>query len=183
MAGITTPSTITFEALREHHSRSGTQPAASSAARIDIRGSLEPLSRLLRCNVIYQLPKYIDPIAGCVVGKTASTKLVDNDDSKNDNKNKGTVIVYDGSADRGSATLYPSMHHKISTGNSLSDGKMGKVSNLEYARPYEEPVGHDPRTVRPVSDFCKTHGVVMLFSKNRAYQLLWRLNACMDFTI
>ncbi|KAG6846888.1 hypothetical protein H0H93_011295, partial [Arthromyces matolae] len=40
-------------------------------------------------------------------------------------------------------------HRDISAENCLSDGKMGKVSNLEYARPYTESVGHDPRTGTP----------------------------------
>ncbi|KAG6816598.1 hypothetical protein H0H93_007895, partial [Arthromyces matolae] len=42
--------------------------------------------------------------------------------------------------------LAGSVHRDISAGNCLWDGKL---SDLEYARPYTESVGHDPRTVPP----------------------------------
>ncbi|KAG6846912.1 hypothetical protein H0H93_011162 [Arthromyces matolae] len=43
------------------------------------------------------------------------------------------------------------VHRDISAGNCLWDitGEKGKLSDLEYARPYDEPVGHDPRTGTP----------------------------------
>ncbi|KAG6848302.1 hypothetical protein H0H93_001406 [Arthromyces matolae] len=43
------------------------------------------------------------------------------------------------------------VHRDISAGNCLWDiaGEKGKLSDLEYARPYDELVGHDPRTGTP----------------------------------
>ncbi|KAG6848301.1 hypothetical protein H0H93_001405 [Arthromyces matolae] len=146
-SGDTTPPTITFEALGEINAQSGGSHRHACQAL-----NVEPLRRLLRSDMIYQLSKYIDPIAGGVLGKTASTKPVpvpvDSDDrmaSKNDNKNKGPVYA----VDQGSATLlYLFLHRIISAGNSLW-GKKGNLSDLKYARLFNMPEGHDPRKGTP----------------------------------
>ena len=41
------------------------------------------------------------------------------------------------------------VHRDVSTGNCLwhAASSRGKLSDIEYARPFDELIGHDPRTV------------------------------------